>query len=205
MDVALYLSSKTSVGRVSYVVRHVSQSFVVLFLNMALCHMCDTWGRGSKIVNNWIEHSIIFGQFSWFCLHMRFGFLNFGTVIMFLYFGRLNCRIHIQLHYYVWHIWTFNLSLILQFFKIFIIKIKKYTCSYQEWTLHTCSLHLFVNYHTRNYTVSLHTRYPMSYIHITSNFVFTRTLLSIVNYRFHDYLSLVFHIYPVLFFQITLS
>jgi len=70
--------------------------------------------------------------------------------------------------------------------------------------IHDTGIHLFLpktnttyllitsleNYRTRNFSVSLHTCYPLSYSHITSNFVFTRSLISIVDYRFHHYLFL---------------
>jgi len=95
---------------------------------------------------------------------MGFGFLNLGTVNMFISFGRLDSRIQIQLRYYVQHIWTFTILFTLLFFMLFMIQA--YTYSYQE-----------------------HTRRPLSCSHITSNFVFTLSLISIVDYRFVQTMS----------------
>ena len=77
-------------------------------------------------------------------------------------------------------------------FSSYLYTIQAYTYSYQKQTLHICSLRLLriTVPGTRNFSVSLHTCYPLSYSHITSNFVFTRSLISIVDYRFHHYLFL---------------
>ena len=98
---------------------------IVTFTEISGSALC-TWLCAIRVwcliawIQKWIEHSTIFGQFSRFCHHMGFGFLNLGTVNMFISFGRLDYRIQIQLRYYVQHIWTFTILFTLQFFMLFI-------------------------------------------------------------------------------------
>ena len=68
--------------------------------------------------------------------------------------------------------------------------IQAYTYSYQEHTLHICSLHLLRL--TYSYLLSIIAYTSPSfwlYSHITSNFVFALSLISIVDYRFVQTMS----------------